>query len=540
MMTEPPEGAPAGSSPPIATGIELPPPEQHDRADETDERAGSAYLETDNTGEGDGGRVIAGVAFEIAARIGVDPLWVRLAFVGLALASGLGVLVYAGLWLLLIVGDGPRRAALRWLGVAVLGASALLVLNGETDMIDGPVALAAVLVGVAVALWQPRGAVERSGPESVPTSSRPRWTGFDRPAREPRRFVRREPSVLGRATLGAAIIVASVGLLIDQLNGGRLHPEQWLGAAAAVCGLGLVVGSFRGRAMWLVLPSLAFAATGFVAGHAARAGVEDWEWGESFYSIGPGWVPPTIDDHIGGHIHLEISGVPDSAPHTARIRMGIGDVEVYAAREVTVEIRPRLSDGSVELNGVVRPDDAAFTIGPDGPPDVIVDATISTGNVFVRQFDAYVDPAFVEPVVPTPPWLPLDPGQAGAFEIGERLTMASDGTVIFPDGAGAIGPEGQIWVLGDQTVREDGVVVIFTPYGEQYLVLPNQMIIAPSGLLVDVPALRLGLVPSLTTPTTSVAASDAPVTTVVPAIPATPSTLGPSAPATTITLPGEG
>ena len=50
---------------------------------------------------------------------GVDPLWVRLAFVGLSLASGLGIILYVGLWLILIVGRRPGWAAMRWIGAAV-------------------------------------------------------------------------------------------------------------------------------------------------------------------------------------------------------------------------------------------------------------------------------------------------------------------------------------------------------------------------------------------------------------------------------------
>src|SRR6187402_2148354 len=129
MMTEPPEGAPVERTEALDVTAGLPIPEEQ-----------SAQAERD-----DDGRVIAGVAFELAARIGIDPLWVRLAFVGLALASGLGVLVYLGLWLLVIVGARPGWAALRWIGAGVLGLGALLLLDGRTDMIDGPFALAAVL-----------------------------------------------------------------------------------------------------------------------------------------------------------------------------------------------------------------------------------------------------------------------------------------------------------------------------------------------------------------------------------------------------------
>ena len=72
-------------------------------------------------------------------------------------------------------------------------------------------------------------------------------------------------------TLAVALLVAAAGAIGYQIAGDGLHPERWLGAAAAVCGAGMVIGAWRGRALWLVLPGLLFAGSGFVAGHAARA-----------------------------------------------------------------------------------------------------------------------------------------------------------------------------------------------------------------------------------------------------------------------------
>ena len=56
-------------------------------------------------------RIVAGVAALIGDRLGIDPLWIRIGFVLLALAGGIGVLVYAGLWLVLIAGRYVRAAA---------------------------------------------------------------------------------------------------------------------------------------------------------------------------------------------------------------------------------------------------------------------------------------------------------------------------------------------------------------------------------------------------------------------------------------------
>lgn len=45
------------------------------------------------------GKMVAGVASGVAENLGVDILWVRLALAGLALVSGVGLILYAGLWI---------------------------------------------------------------------------------------------------------------------------------------------------------------------------------------------------------------------------------------------------------------------------------------------------------------------------------------------------------------------------------------------------------------------------------------------------------
>ena len=45
-------------------------------------------------------RMVAGVAGGVAAYLGVDPLFVRLAIVFLSLLNGIGVLLYIAMWLL--------------------------------------------------------------------------------------------------------------------------------------------------------------------------------------------------------------------------------------------------------------------------------------------------------------------------------------------------------------------------------------------------------------------------------------------------------
>lgn len=51
------------------------------------------------------GSVVAGVASGVSAHLNVDVLLVRLVFAVAALASGVGLFVYAGLWMLVKAGD---------------------------------------------------------------------------------------------------------------------------------------------------------------------------------------------------------------------------------------------------------------------------------------------------------------------------------------------------------------------------------------------------------------------------------------------------
>ena len=91
-------------------------------------------------------------------------MWPRLAFVVLALLDGFGILVYFGLWLVLIVGRRPGWAAMRVVGAAVLFGAIFVLDDVGGPSIESPWWLAAVLAGVAVALWAPRGVPVPAGP----------------------------------------------------------------------------------------------------------------------------------------------------------------------------------------------------------------------------------------------------------------------------------------------------------------------------------------------------------------------------------------
>jgi phage shock protein PspC (stress-responsive transcriptional regulator) len=344
-------------------------------------------------------RIIGGVAALLADRLDVDVLWIRIGFVLLALVGGIGVLLYAALWLALVDGRRWRWARLAGGALLVVGLPLLLGVTGRHSLATGPVAVFALLVGLAVALWLPRRmATAPAGAPSVAPSVARVTDGPTTPLPRPAPRPRRPPSILGRLALGLAVLTAAAGAAIDQANGGRLHPEQWLGAAAIVCGAGLLVGAVLGHARWLVVPAVLFAAAGFVAGEAARIGLHPNEvFGTQYVWVGADDRPVDIRRHVlVGDVDLEVYS-PPARPVTADLGTALGTVRIDAADDITVEVRT-LPGADVRVAGAAHAG-GVFTVGPEGRPDVIVVARVGQGHVDVASSSHATEP--VE--VPSPP-----------------------------------------------------------------------------------------------------------------------------------------
>jgi phage shock protein PspC (stress-responsive transcriptional regulator) len=476
----------------------------------------------------DDDRILGGVAGFLARRLGVDPLWVRIAFVLLALAGGVGLVLYLGLWLVL---TADRSTSWRWPRIAggvILVVGIPLLLNAQAGrFVTGPVAVVLLLTGLAMALWRPPSALGSGRDAGAAIDDRPPSSlaapvssmstvppGHDVERREWSRphLPRREPSILGRATLGVAIVVAAVGALIDEANGGRLHPEQWLGAAAVVCGLGLLVGTMRGNARWLIVPAVVFAGIGYASGISARLGIDTSDtFGERWVSIDSGEPGGLRVAHSAfGSVDVYVDGVPDE-PVVVDARVGIGDIDIRANDQVAVEVRSRVDDGSVELNGSRVDDDEPVRLGPEGQPDVIVEAWVGRGDVNISTYDQ--DDRAREFLPPVPMLEPkLTALEAPLVVVSDGVAATADGWIVLADGSAVIGPDDSL-AVGEQFIREDGVRVISTPYGE-FQLLPRSLLITPFGQVLDLQAIRVELAP--TAPSTTAAAETIDSTPTVP------------------------
>jgi phage shock protein PspC (stress-responsive transcriptional regulator) len=465
------------------------------------------------------GRIVGGVCAVIARQLGLDALWIRIGFVLLALTAGLGLLVYAALWLVLVAAPRSGWTAVRVLGgIILIGGVPLALHLGNPRFLEGPPAVVLLLAGVAVALWQPRG--ERDLPSS-PTPSEPP-AAAPRPiaalrsslARPRRMRSARERSILGRTALGLAVVAAAAGAIIDGANGGRLHPEQWLGVAAGVCGVGLLVGTIRGQARWLLLPALGFVAAGYVGGELARLGVGlgDLQGGRYIYVEGFSGSSQGSERIGFGDVSVNIGAAPTaSAPRAYDVRTVFGDVVVSAQDDVAVDVRVRTDNGAAYADGR-RVADGTIRLGPTGPADVTVDAWVGHGDVLLSHRPVvFHTPVTVAPVSEDGgvahdeadddivvlstlvPVASVVPGDDSTIAVDEYLTATRDGWFVLLDGAAVIDPHDEV-VSGEQ-VDDDGsgVVRIMTAHGD-FRLLPRGLLVRPDGEIVDLQALRAEIV----------------------------------------------
>lgn len=415
-------------------------------------------------------RIFGGVAAAVADGLGFDALWVRIGFVLLALAGGIGLVVYGALWLVIVAAPEWGYRGLALAGGAILVAGLPIILGGFS--LDSPLVLFIVLGGLALALWQPRPAT----PPEVAVSKRSATvpTMFSPRRRPP--APRREPSPLGSITLGCAMVVAAGGALIDLANGGRLHPEQWLGAAAIVCGVGLLVGTVRGHARWLIVPAIALVGLGGLSGEMAKLDIgagdmtgERWIWVDST-TTGP------ITARTGlGTVQITISEAP-TAQLRVDARVAIGTITISTNDDVAVDVFRR----GMPVTRIGR---------ADGTADVTVDARVGIGRIDLdewSQVDEAFDDGFVEP-------LPGRPDGLGELTlVADGVSMTGDGWFVLAEGEVVLDDQNRV-VIGDPFDGGDGTDHLVTSYGE-FTVLPRGLLITPYEQVLDLEAIRADLV----------------------------------------------
>jgi phage shock protein PspC (stress-responsive transcriptional regulator) len=323
-------------------------------------------------------RIVAGVAGGTADALGVDPLWIRSAFIVLTLGAGAGVLLYLALWWLLPREDMqesgseeflrrfPRAPA--WAGrvVLIVGVGLLasqIAPNPDQPNWNPPLVLGFVLVAFGVALFRRDLAREREGvdepedveaqdvivPERAPQAAAPRPV-----ARAPHR-VRppRDRSRLGVLTAGSAMIAVSVAVLLDGLAAITLDVGRFPALALVVLGAGLLLSAWWGRARGAIVLGMLTLPIALVLS------LIHFPFGGDIASrtLYPRRIDPfpTSQRLLAGELFVDLTRVDmTGSRRTLDIEMGAGSVHLVVPRDVTVHLDAEVGLGGLRIGQADR------------------------------------------------------------------------------------------------------------------------------------------------------------------------------------------
>lgn len=335
-----------------------------------------------------GTRKVAGVAVGLAHRAGIDPLVLRVVVVVLTIFGGTGLLLYGGAWLLMPDETQPRSplqlvavgrldrsvaapAVLTLLGLAVVGGSVGTGLDRSGLVVAVVLGLAALLVvsrrdqlgagsdgaapGPVGPPAPPGGYGQTAGVAYSGLSTSPAGPGVGATAYAPA-FVPpppppREPSVLGSVTVSSAVLVVGGAFAWDAATGAGLGWRVALAWGLVVLGLGLLVGTWWGRArsvsaVALVTTLVLLSTVSY--GVPLRGGVGERVWEPT----GVAQLRPTYELAAGLLVlDLRALDVPAGATVSVEATVAAGTLLVRLPEDVGARIRGEAGLGEVDLPG---------------------------------------------------------------------------------------------------------------------------------------------------------------------------------------------
>ena len=441
-------------------------------------------------------RVVLGVAAGLGRALAIEPLFVRIAFVVLALFGGVGIVLYIAALALLADSptSPPASTTRRIIGAVVVFLAARWLFSGEAELPDAGWVVAIGLLGVAAALWRGRTPVDAQPLPPAATvlaatdggSTSDRWSSWTAQRRE---RPRPPQSALGLLTIGAATVV---GTLVWLFNESADNRGAWaFGWATVILGVGLLVGTFAGRARWLIAPALLTGAAAVVASALSFAdvGVTDRSGNRTVFIDGGSSVAARYETGMG-NFDLILADYPSDLATT--VEVGMGTLTVVVPDNAHVQIDARVDIGSIDAFGSTRSGyrrSLSLDSQPDGAHMITLKLRVGVGDIEVRRGSfAGVAPPIIDP----PPFLPDVPVRR-AF---------GDGTVLFDDGSIDFGDGWRIEVDGSFQIpiieqRDDGSVQL----DNGAVIQADGTVVSPGGFVIphlgaDVPSSTLGPEPA--------------------------------------------
>ncbi len=347
-------------------------------------------------------RVIGGVASGLGEFLNVDPLLVRIGFVGLMVFGGLGLLLYVGGWLLVpeessdesIAEELLKRTGLtpaRWLVLLLLCAGLLVFLGGMGnvaafgDLAIG-VGMAIIVIVLGGALLAQSGRLPMPGGAPIATPTRPAKSIAAPPEVERPRVARprRSRSPLGWYVLGA--MLAGIGLLalVTNISGADVDIGQFFGLSLGVMGIGLVVGTWWGRARLLILLGLLLLPLAITASFITAP----IEGGLGLHRFSPSSPQELRDEYrlVGGRMVLDLTGMEArEEPIHIAASVAVGQMWVVLPSDAQVELASEVGAGELGVLGAWQYGSSLNDgyVGDGGGPSFVLDLQMGIGSIRV-------------------------------------------------------------------------------------------------------------------------------------------------------------
>ena len=266
--------------------------------------------------------IIAGVAGGLGRHLNIDPLAIRITFVILSFAGGLGLLAYL-ICLVFIPVDDPNATPLRWGAARTLGAGLIAVaalVAVAPDWFWGPALPVLVVAGVIVYLLL--------------------------------RVIRDDGAghlgrLAARAAIGIVLLALAAGAFAAAAAGSALGGGIVIAGLVIACGVGLVGGAFRGGARWLIAPALVLA---LPLGAVAATDLDvRGTWGDhTFHPSSAAELAAGYEMGVGS-MKIDLSEVDLPARRTdLELDIGVGEIQLLVPDDVCVTTDAKVGVGVVD------------------------------------------------------------------------------------------------------------------------------------------------------------------------------------------------
>lgn len=298
-------------------------------------------------------RVIGGVAGGLGDYFNVDPLLIRIGFVGLIIFGGAGLVLYLVAWLLVPAEGQDKSVVERVLGrvgltlgrviaIGFIAVVLLLLINSWNMGLDFPGdggvlwAVAVIVIGYLLIRRRETAPALAAVATDVTTPA---------PLRAP--AVPRPRSPLSWYVVAGLLMAIGLLAIVSQVAEAEVVPGQFFGAGLTVIGIGLVVGAWWGRARILILLALLLlpmAVTASFITAPLEGGVGDLRYTPV--------TPAELRDEyrlLGGRLILDLTQLsPRDEMHIA-VSVALGEVIVLLPPGASVQLDARVGAGATYL-----------------------------------------------------------------------------------------------------------------------------------------------------------------------------------------------